>query len=86
MLDLLVTDPLLPGSLCHALDAAAAELAAIGPGPHPDTSAAAQRLASRLTALIHYEWPDRQDRVELLGQVNEYGRNLHQLVTDTYFE
>ena len=33
VLDLLVTDPLLPGSLGRATDAAAAALAAVGPGP-----------------------------------------------------
>ena len=86
VLDLLVTDPLLPGSLCHALDAAAAELTAVGPGPHAHTSAAVQRLASRLTALIHHEWPERQDREELLRQVGEHCGNLHQPVADTYFE
>ena len=64
VLDLLVTDALLPGSLCHALDGAAVELAALGPGPHADSSAAVQRSAKRLTS--HYEWPDGEDREELL--------------------
>ena len=86
VLDLLVTDALLPGSLCHALDGAAVELAALGPGPHADSSAAVQRSAKRLTSLIHSEWPDGEDREELLLQVDEHCRNLHQLVADTYFE
>jgi len=86
VLDLLVTDPLLPGSLCHALDGAAAELAAIGPGPHADSSAAVQRSARRLTSLVHYEWPDRDDREELLLQVSEHCRDLHRMVADTYFD
>ena len=86
VLDLLVTDALLPGSLCHALDGVAVELAAIGPGPHADSSAAVQRSAKRLTSLIHSEWPDGEDREELLLQVDEHCRNLHQLVADTYFD
>ena len=86
VLDLLVTDPLLPGSLRHALDAAAAELAAIGPGPHAAASAATLRAAQRLSALIRDAWPERRDRGALLRQVHEHGRNLHLLVADTYFD
>lgn len=40
VLDLLVADPLLPGSLCRALDALAAELAAIGAHSNVRTGAA----------------------------------------------
>ena len=86
VLDLLATDPLLPDSLCRSLDMAEAELTAIGPGPNAHSSDAAQRLAGRLGALIQYDWPDREDREELLGQVGEYCRELHRLVTDTYFD
>ena len=45
VLDLLVTDPLLPDSLCRSLDRAAEEIAAIGPGPDARSSEAARRLA-----------------------------------------
>ncbi len=86
VLDLLATDPLLPDSLCRSLDMAAAELAAIAPGPNAHSSGATQRLAGRLGALIHYEWPDRGDREDLLRQVSEYCRKLHHLVTTTYFD
>ena len=86
VLDLLVTDDLLPNSLCRSLDIAAEELAAIGPGPDSRGSDAARRLAGRLSALVHYEWPDREDHEGLLSQVNQFCRDLHQLVTDTYFE
>lgn len=86
VLDLLATDPLLPGSLCHALDGVATELAAVGPGPHSDSSAAVQRLSKRLTSLVHNEWPDREDREEVLRQLDGHCRNLHQLVVDTYFD
>ena len=40
VLDLLVTDPLLPSSLCRSFDSAAEELAGLAPGPDADSSAA----------------------------------------------
>ena len=86
VLDLLVTDPLLPGSLCRALDSLAEELAASGSGPGARAGAAAGRLAGRLCALIRYEWPDREDREVLLAKVGEHCRNLHDLVTAAFFE
>ena len=48
VLDMLVTDPLLPGSLCSSLDAAAAELAAIGTIPG---AGAGRAVAERLGAI-----------------------------------
>ena len=86
VLDLLVTDPLLPGSLRRAIDAAAASLAAVGPGPPVRARGKAQRLAGRLTALVHDEWPRREDREELLREALEHCLTLHQLVNATYFE
>ena len=85
VLDLLVTDWLLPNSLCRSLDIAGSEMTAIGPGPDAKVSDSARRLAGRLSALVHYEWPDREDREGLLRQVNLYCQDLHQLVTDNYF-
>ncbi len=86
VLDLLVTDPLLPSSLCRCLDIAASELASIGHGPNAPASGAAQRLAGRMVALINYDWPDREDHRALLEQVSKYCRELHDLVTATYFD
>ena len=90
VLDLLVTDALLPGSLCHALDGVRARG---GRGTRRHRSRPARRLqcgrtalGQRLTSLIHSEWPDGEDREELLLQVDEHCRNLHQLVADTYFD
>ena len=84
VLDLLVTDPLLPGSLCRVLDAQAAELLTIGASPNAQAGAAAERLAGRLCALIRYEWPDRSDHEALLVQVGEHCRKLHELATAAY--
>ena len=86
VLDLLATDPLLPGSLCRSLDSASRHVAAIGRGPDAAMSESALRLSGRLTSLVHYEWPDRPDRADLLEQISVHCRNLHQLVTDTYFD
>ena len=51
VLDLLVTDPMLPSSLCRSLDMAA-ELASIGSGPDVRSSDAARRLAGRMSTTI----------------------------------
>ena len=86
VLDLLVTDPLLPSSLCCALDALAAELAAIGASSNSHAGAAAERLAGQLCTLVRYEWPGREDREALLVQVGEECRKLHALVTTAYID
>ena len=86
VLDLLVTDPLLPDSLCQSLDVAGAELDAIGPGPSADSSGATRRLAGRLGSIIHYEWPDLEEREETLRAMGAFCRDLHDLITQTYFD
>ncbi len=86
VLNLLATDPLLPDSLCRSLDRTVSDLDSIGPGPDARSSGAARRLAGRMTALIHYDWPDSEDRNELLRHVREYGRELHHLITAAYFD
>ena len=86
VLDLLVTDPMLPNSLCRSLDVTTEQLAELAPAPNASSSAAARRLAGRLGALIHYEWPDREDHEESLSQVNTYCLELHNLVNSTYFD
>ena len=86
VLDLLATDPLLPDSLCRSLDAAAAELDSIATGPDAHADAAARRLAGRLPALVHYDWPDTSDRRELLTRLAVHCRELHNLVSAAFFE
>ena len=86
VLDLLVADPLLPGSLHRSLETLACELAAIGPGPNARAGAAAQRLAGRLCALMRYEWPDHPDRPALLSQAREHCLKLHDLVNAAYVD
>ena len=86
VLDLLVADAMLPNSLSQSIDSVASELADLTPGPDSGSSAAARRLAGRIGALVHYDWPDREDHEEFLQQVGEYCRELHSLVTASYFE
>ena len=86
MLDLIATDPYLPRSLCRSLDRAARELNALGPGPNEKSSGATQRLSGRARALIHYDWPDSDNQEEMLNRVGEYCRQLHVLVSETYFD
>ena len=86
VLDLLVTDPLLPDSLCQSLDVLGAQLDAIGMGPSAESSGATRRLAGRLGSLIHYEWPDQEDRKETLQDMGAFCRDLHSLIVQTYFD
>ena len=86
VLDLLVTDPLLPGSLCRSLDTLAAEFTAIGPGPGSHAGAAAARLAGQWYALIRREWSDREDRDTLLAQTRKRCLDLHDHVNAAYID
>ena len=85
-LNLLVTDPLLPASIRHALDGVATELAALSDGQDADVSAATRRLAGRASAMLNYEWPDSDNREGLLKLVAESCLELHNLITATYFD
>jgi uncharacterized alpha-E superfamily protein len=85
VLDLLATDERLPDSLSRTLDTLSVELASSEPSPNEQASGAAQRLVGRMSALVRYDWPDRNDHAELLRQVSAYGRDMHGLVTETFF-
>ncbi len=86
VMDLLVSDPLLPESLSRSLTLAAGEIETVGRGPRRHSNRAVQRLTGRLTGLINFDWPDRDERIPLLREVNEYCGELHHLVTAAYFE
>ena len=66
VLDLLVTDPLIPRSLSRTLDMMAANVSSLGNGSDERSGGEAQRLAGRIGALVHYDWPDTGDHRELL--------------------
>ncbi len=86
VLDLLVSDPLLPESLSRSINLAASEIDVIGRGPRRHSSRAVQRLTGRLSSMINNDWPDRDDHVEVLREVSEFCGELHYLVTAAYFE
>lgn len=86
VLDLLVSDPLLPESLCRSINLVESELDIIGRGPRRHSNRAVHRLTGRLSGLINYDWPDREDRISLLREVSEYCGELHHLITAAYFD
>ena len=86
VLDLLVSDPLLPESLNRSVNLVTSEIDSIGRGPRRHSSRAVQRLTGRLSSLISNEWPDRDDHVDILREVDEYASELHFLITAAYFE
>ncbi len=85
-LDLLVTDPLLPGSLCRALELAYAEISSVSPGPDRRSCDAVSRLVRRMIAAIQLDWPDIPDHDDMLDRLNEQSLDLHARVTAAYFE
>ena len=85
VLDLLVADPQLPGSLCRSFTRAAEGLMGVGPASDQGSGAAVLRLARRLGALVDYEWPDQQDAEVFLRQVSGHCLDLHDAVSSTYF-
>ena len=86
VMDLLVSDPLLPDSLCRSVNLITAEIETIGRGPRRHSSRAVERLTGRLYSLINNEWPDHEDQIGMLREVDEYARDLHHLITAAYFE
>ncbi len=86
VLDLLVSDPLLPESLCRSLNLLESEVDTIGRGPRRHSNRAVHRLTGRLSGLINYDWPDRDDHIPLLREVDEYCGELHHLITAAYFD
>ena len=87
VLDLMVADPLLPGSLSRCFNIIGEHLAALGTGPGQASGAEAQRVASALTHLPESRWPDEvTDRSGLLTRAAAQCRELHFLVNGAYFD
>ena len=85
-LDLLVTDPLLPGSLGRSFNQISQELARLGTGPGTDSGRAAQRLTGRMLSLLQNEWPDSREREALLRRALSEATNLHFMINEAYFD
>ena len=86
VMDLLVTDSMLPSSLSRSFKVIESELDSIGTGPTSDSFGAVRRLAGRLSGLVQYEWPDNPDREDLLNRALEQSRELHFLINAAYFD
>ena len=84
-LELLVTDPRLPGSLHRSLNTVAEELAAIGPSPDPRAGAEAEALAVRVRALADDERLG-DDHEAHFARVGEHCRKLHDRVIAAYVD
>ena len=86
VLELLVTEPLLPDSLRRSIDTLAAEFAAVGPGPDRDASGSITRLLGRMATLVDRDWLEGDDQGQLLGQLSTHARDVHHLVATAYFD
>ena len=86
VLNLLVTDPLLPDSMRRGLDTVSAALEAIGTGPDRGPTEAAIRMSGRLRSQVLYEWPDSENRPRLLIRIADLSRQLHGLISAVYFD
>ena len=86
VLDLIVTDGMLPGSVRRSLDRIAAVLRAIGHGPVSQSSGEASETSESLCTLVRDRRNDVVEWNALLERVNADSRKLHQLVTDAYID
>ncbi len=86
VLDLLVADPLLPGSLIQSTQQIKNALETLGPGPGAASGEAALRTAGRLVAALQYDWVDGEDRPALLRRAASQCRDAHFLIAGAYFD
>ncbi|MXZ76270.1 MAG: alpha-E domain-containing protein [Gemmatimonadetes bacterium] len=86
VLDLIVTDALLPGSLRRSLDAIASVLDAIGSGPSPDASREAVSISASLCVVVRDGRNDVSAWSATLEQVNGASRKLHRQIMDAYID
>ena len=86
VLGLLVTNPQLPDSLSLSVTELCGELTAVGPGPDAEATARTRSQAEYLRQLVGIEWPGGTGGHTLLRKVRDGCRQLHDLVTKTYFD
>ena len=85
VLDLLVNDSMLPRSLRRSIDQMSAQLDGLKSGPDPASNAAVRQAEIRLNNLVNQDLTPQGNRAALLRRVNERCRELHQLVSASYF-
>ena len=86
LLGLLVTNPQLPDSLRLSVSELCRELTAVGPGPDAESTARTLSQAEYIRQLVMTEWPGAAAGHGLLLRVRNACRQLHDLVTTTYFD
>jgi uncharacterized alpha-E superfamily protein len=86
VLGLIVANHQLPDSLSLSVSELCKELTAIGPGPDPEATDRTRNQAEYLRQLIGIDWPGGTDGHELLKKIRDGCRQLHHLVTKTYFD
>lgn len=86
VLDLLVSNPQLPDSLSLSVDGLCRELAAAGQGPDDRPTEQTRNQARLIRRLVSDEWPGDRNRETLLRRIRSACRELHDLVTGTYFD
>ena len=86
VLDLIVMDAMLPGSVRRSLDMIGAVLGSVGAGPASRSSEEASKLSASLCALVREGRNDVMAWHTVLGRINVESRSLHQCVTDAYFD
>ncbi len=86
VMDLLVSDPLLPESMSRSIKLIESEINAIGPGPYPRSGRSLQRLVGRMYAMVNYEWPDTEEPIRLLREISNLAHELHCLISESYFD
>ena len=86
VLDLIVTDELLPCSVRRSLDMAASVLDAVGSGPAPGSSREASALSASLCELVRDGRNDVAAWQPVLDRVHTDSKKLHQHVMDAYID
>lgn len=85
VMNMLVTDSILPNSIDHAVDQIRARLGELGRAPAQKSGALAQRFAGRLVSLLRYEWPDVEDKRRLLTLVESLAFKFHDHLSNAWF-
>ena len=85
VMNMLVTDPILPNSIDHSVDQIHMRLDGLGEAPAQKSGALAQRFAGRLVALLRYEWPDAEDKRRLLTLVENITYKFHEHLSNAWF-
>lgn len=86
VLNMLVTDELLPCALIYAAKHIEERIENVGEAPDARAGSMAARCAGRIVALIRYEWPDTEDRTRMLALIQNLASRLHDQLSKAWFD